>query len=63
MNYDDVPSITDVLNKNKVEILISTIGTTVGSIGPELALIAAADKASTTKRYIPSIWGVPYTKE
>ncbi|KAL2850086.1 NAD(P)-binding protein [Aspergillus pseudodeflectus] len=58
INYDDVPSITTVLEKNKVDTVISTL-TSAAPVSPDLALIAAADKSSTTKRFIPSIWAVP----
>ena len=29
----------------------------------ELALIKAAEKAKSIKRFIPSVWGARYTKE
>ncbi|KAK3326680.1 hypothetical protein B0H66DRAFT_551497 [Apodospora peruviana] len=58
INYDDVPSITATLEKNKIDTVISTLTSAV-PVSPDLALIAAADKSSTTKRFIPSIWGVP----
>jgi hypothetical protein len=56
-----VPSIAELLEKNNVDTVISTV-TSVSTVAPELALISAADKSSTTKRFIPSIWGIPYTE-
>ncbi|KAF4459500.1 Isoflavone reductase like P3 [Fusarium albosuccineum] len=45
-----------------VEALAST-RTKDGRLAPELALIKAAEKATTTKRYIPSVWGTRYADE
>ncbi|KAH6695591.1 hypothetical protein F5X68DRAFT_127656 [Plectosphaerella plurivora] len=62
VNYDDVPSITATLEKSNIDTVISAV-TSVSTFDPELALIAASDKSSVTKRFIPSIWGVPYSEE
>jgi hypothetical protein len=56
-----VPSIAELLEKNNVDTIISTV-TSIQTVAPELALVAAADKSSTTKRFIPSIWGIPYNE-
>jgi hypothetical protein len=62
INYDDVDSIVSTLEENKIDTLISTLGSTFG-VDPELALIKAADMSAVTKRYIPSFWGIKYTPE
>jgi hypothetical protein len=51
-----------VLETNKIEDVISTLGTTRDA-APEHSLIQAAAKSSVTKRYIPSIWGIKYTEQ
>ncbi|KAF2689455.1 NAD(P)-binding protein [Lentithecium fluviatile CBS 122367] len=62
IDYSSVDSIVSVLEQNKIDTLISTLGSTSG-VDPEMALIKAADKATATKRYIPSTWGIKYTPE
>jgi hypothetical protein len=57
VDYSDVESVTKVLESHKVDTLISTVDSNVGS-GPELVLIQAAEKSSVTKRYIPCLWGI-----
>jgi len=62
IDYTDVNSIVKVLEDHKIDTLISTLGSMFGQ-DPELALIQAADKSKSTKRYIPSAWGIKYTAE
>lgn len=62
VNYSDVPSIIKTLEDNKIDTLISTLGSMSG-VEPEMALIEAAGQSKVTKRYIPSTWGVKYTDE
>ncbi|WQF84055.1 Putative NmrA-like domain, NAD(P)-binding domain superfamily [Colletotrichum destructivum] len=62
VQYDNVQSLTDTLESRKVEVLISTLDPQSG-LDPELNLIKAADASLTTKRYIPSLWGIKYTPE
>ncbi|KAI8712566.1 NmrA domain-containing protein [Fusarium sp. LHS14.1] len=62
VNYSDVDGLTKVLEDNNIETVISTLNT-MGATEPELNLIAAADRAKSTKRFVPSIWGVKYTQE
>lgn len=62
MNYENVTITTTTLDQYKVDIVISTMST--GADGePELNLIKAAERSTTAKRYIPSIWGIKYTAE
>ncbi|RSL57706.1 hypothetical protein CEP53_006377 [Fusarium sp. AF-6] len=62
VNYADVDGLTKVLEDNNIETIISTLNT-MGVAEPELNLIAAADRAKSTKRFVPSIWGAKYTQE
>ncbi|KAG7291222.1 hypothetical protein NEMBOFW57_001234 [Staphylotrichum longicolle] len=62
VNYGDIDGVAAALESNKVEIVISTIDMVHGSEA-ELALVQAAAKSSTTKRYIPSTWGIEYSDE
>ncbi|KAL6364516.1 hypothetical protein LRP88_01918 [Fusarium phalaenopsidis] len=56
VNYADVDGLTKVLEDNNIETVISTLNT-MGVAEPELNLITAADRAKSTKRFVPSIWG------
>ncbi|KAH8748111.1 hypothetical protein F5883DRAFT_509355 [Diaporthe sp. PMI_573] len=62
VNYANVDDLIKSLEDNNVHTIISTINNQP-SVDPELNLIAAADRAKCTKRYIPSIWGAKYTRE
>ena len=62
VDYNDPVALTEALEKNKVDTVISTL-TSMAGPGPELALINAADTSTVTKRFIPSLWGVPYSTE
>ncbi|KAH6951928.1 hypothetical protein DER45DRAFT_577331 [Fusarium avenaceum] len=62
VDYENIPSLAEVLEENKIGTVISTLEMMTGH-GPEEALIRAADRSTVTKRYIPSIWGVPYSEE
>jgi len=62
VDYSSVESVSKVLEEHKIDTLISTVDSNAGP-GPELVLIQAAEKSSVTKRYIPCLWGIEYTKE
>ncbi|KAL5592484.1 hypothetical protein FOBRF1_013510 [Fusarium oxysporum] len=62
VDYTDASRLTALLETNKIEIVISTINS-LGDISAELSLIQAAEKSASTKRYIPSLWGIKYTPE
>ncbi|KAF5575535.1 nmra-like family [Fusarium pseudocircinatum] len=62
IDYTRAVEVAEVLEKHQVHTLISTIDPTSGPQA-EFALIEAAEKVETTKRFIPSIWGVKYSKE
>ncbi|EUC43329.1 hypothetical protein COCMIDRAFT_101166 [Bipolaris oryzae ATCC 44560] len=62
IDYNNTSSIVTTLEENKVETVIAVLNLMDG-IEPELALITAADQSKTTKRYIPSCWGVKYSPE
>ncbi|KAM5361869.1 hypothetical protein ACJA88_014287 [Fusarium oxysporum] len=61
VDYTSIDTLTKVLEDNRIQTVISALNT-MGVAEPELNLIAAADRASATKRYIPSIWGAEYTE-
>ncbi|KAH7371111.1 hypothetical protein BKA66DRAFT_444287 [Pyrenochaeta sp. MPI-SDFR-AT-0127] len=62
VDYSDADAIASTLEKNKIDTVISTLGSMFGS-DPELALIEGSKKSNVTKRYIPSLWGCRYTSE
>jgi hypothetical protein len=62
LDYSSVESVINVLESHKVDTLISTVDSNAGP-EPELVLIQAAEQSSVTKRYIPCLWGIEYTKE
>lgn len=51
-----------ILEENDVHTVISTIFLTT-SAKPQNNLVMAADASKVTKRFVPSIWGVPMTRE
>ena len=62
VDYTSVDALTKTLEDNKVDTVISTLSGLVGP-EPDFNLIAAAEKSSTTKRYVPNTWGTKSTKE
>jgi hypothetical protein len=63
VDYNKIDSIVKILEDNKIDTVISTLGSLFTGDNPELALIQAADQSKVTKRYIPSTWGIRYTAE
>ncbi|RKK31762.1 hypothetical protein BFJ67_g15080, partial [Fusarium oxysporum f. sp. cepae] len=61
VDYSDVDSLASILEERNVEIVISTVNNISGDNSSEVNLIRAADKSKTTKRFIPSYFGTPYT--
>ncbi|KAF4540747.1 NmrA-like family protein [Lasiodiplodia theobromae] len=62
VDYDNVENLTKVLIENKIDTVISTLFlTTTGA--PQTNLIHASEASQYTRRFIPSIWGIPYTKD
>jgi hypothetical protein len=62
IDYSNIDAIRGTLESNKIDTIIATLNASAGA-DPELALIKAADMSSTTKRYIPSSWGIRHTPE
>lgn len=62
VDYTSVDALAKTLEDNKVDTVISTLSGLVGP-EPDFNLIAAAEKSSTTKRYVPNTWGTKSTKE
>ncbi|KAH6615379.1 hypothetical protein C7974DRAFT_443656 [Boeremia exigua] len=62
VDYDNIESMTKILEDNKIDTVISTIFLTT-SATPQNNLALAADASKVTRRFVPSIWGVPITPE
>ncbi|KAF5253248.1 hypothetical protein FANTH_1844 [Fusarium anthophilum] len=62
VDYTDVDKLAATLETNSIDTVISTINA-LGDVSAELNLIKAAEKSASTKRFIPSIWGVKYTQD
>ncbi|KAH7303785.1 hypothetical protein B0I35DRAFT_364368 [Stachybotrys elegans] len=62
LDYTDAAGLIEVLEKNRIDTIISTMAYTEGSAA-ELALMHAAERSAVTKRLIPSIWGVPCNRD
>lgn len=63
VDYSNVDSLSKTLEEGNVEIVISAVNNISGDNSPEINLIRAADKSKTTKRFIPSYFGTPYSSE
>ncbi|KAI1046251.1 hypothetical protein LB505_013038 [Fusarium chuoi] len=62
VDYANADEVAATLEANNIETVISTINA-MDDVSAELSLIKAAEKSASTKRYIPSIWGMKYTEE
>ena len=65
VDYADVKVLTEVLEDNKVDTVISAMDMTSHdrSTPGEFGLIEAAEASKTTRRMISSDWGTPNTAE
>ncbi|KAF5008664.1 hypothetical protein FDECE_5076 [Fusarium decemcellulare] len=60
VNYDDIDSLVDTLEKNDIHTIISAILVKdAESSGSEVALVRAASRSSVTKRFIASDYAAP----
>jgi hypothetical protein len=62
VDHNDGDALARLLEANNVETLISALNSETYA-NPEWALFRAAEKASTVKRSIPSIWDIEYTEK
>ncbi|KAJ4229751.1 hypothetical protein NW757_014038 [Fusarium falciforme] len=62
IDYTDVDSMTKALEDNKIDTVISTLFVTFDG-KPQVNLVHAAEASKYTRRFIPSIWGIPYSRE
>ncbi|KAF7558017.1 hypothetical protein G7Z17_g311 [Cylindrodendrum hubeiense] len=62
VDYEDVEALTKVLVDNKIDTVISTMFLTTTGV-PQVNLIRASEASQYTRRFIPSIWGIPYTMD
>jgi hypothetical protein len=53
-DYSNVDSLVDIFESNNVWAVLSVMHTFDKT--PEANLIQAADRSSTTKRFVPNIW-------
>ncbi|PLB35797.1 NAD(P)-binding protein [Aspergillus candidus] len=63
-DYANVASLTTLLESNKIDTIVSTVSVLDDTASnAQLNLIEAAEKSSSTKRFIPSEFGMRYTQE
>ncbi|KAM0328702.1 hypothetical protein ACHAQA_005115 [Verticillium albo-atrum] len=63
VDYESIQSLKDVLEAEQVHTLISNVFVSDGIGKAQHNLIRAADASSSTKRFIPSTFDVPYDDE
>lgn len=64
VDYDDIPSLVQVLQQHAIHTIISAIGIFDDATSrSQLNLIQAAEKSSVTKRFVPSEFSFIQTKE
>lgn len=64
IDYDDVHSMTQALERHNIHAVISAIGLVSDETSQsQLNLIEAADKSSVTKRFVPSEYSFVQTAE
>jgi hypothetical protein len=63
VDYSNVDSLARTLEEANVEVVISAVNNISGDNSSEINLIRAAEDSKTTKRFIPSYFGTPYTNE
>ena len=62
VDYGDIEAMVEALEQDKIDTVISTLGPEAGQ-EPEMNLIEAANKSSSTKRYIPKfVWYSKHTR-
>lgn len=59
VEYTSIASLIDILRAYNIEAVISTLNT-FGDNQNELNLISAAEQCSSVKRFVPSVFGIPY---
>jgi hypothetical protein len=63
-DYSDVGSLTNLLERNRIDTVVSAMPLTDDDTSnSQLNLIEAADQSSSTKRFIPSEYGILYNEE
>ena len=62
-DYSDIESLTNLLESSKINTVVSAVSVLddTTSAAP-LNLIEAAERSSSTKRFIPSEYGMRYTE-
>ncbi|KAK1623787.1 hypothetical protein BDP81DRAFT_502811 [Colletotrichum phormii] len=62
VDYSSIPALTKVFDDNEVDAVISTLFVTSDG-SPQVNMIRAAEACVHTRRFIPSVWGIPYSRE
>ncbi|KAF5004114.1 hypothetical protein FDECE_9387 [Fusarium decemcellulare] len=62
VNYHDVERLTKTLEVYDVDTVISALFVTTDGT-PQVNLVRAAELSKKTRRFIPSIWGIPYSED
>jgi hypothetical protein len=63
-DYSDVGSLTNLLERNGIDTVVSAMPLTDDDTSnSQLNLIEAAEQSSSTKRFIPSEYGILYNEE
>lgn len=62
LDYDSVPDMVKFLEDHNVETVISAMKVATSG-DSQVNLIKAANLAKPTKRFIPTIYGIPFNKE
>lgn len=64
VDYNNVDNLQQVLEKNQVETVICTLSISDDSSGQaQMNLVTASDRASCTRRFMPSEFGMLYKEE
>ncbi|KAF4946630.1 hypothetical protein FSARC_14148 [Fusarium sarcochroum] len=64
VDYSSVDNLKNVLEDHDIHTVISALNTLPeGGVPPEVNLVRAAQASKTTRRFIPSNWGVPLVGE
>ncbi|KAI3548308.1 hypothetical protein CSPX01_03104 [Colletotrichum filicis] len=62
VDYNSVSELTKVFDDNEVDTVISTLFVTSDG-SPQVNMIRAAEACVHTRRFIPSVWGIPYSRD
>ncbi|KAH7127811.1 hypothetical protein B0J13DRAFT_645859 [Dactylonectria estremocensis] len=61
VDYSNIDNLVEILNEHNIDTVISALSVP-GVAESELNLIAAANQALSTRRYVPSFWGIKFPR-